>query len=66
MKIVTEFQNILICLSGAPIGSNHENNMVRISRDTLSLRRIEEWLWKSSLLYTKIYISNKNLQRRDF
>ena len=66
MKIETEFQNILICLSGAPIGSNHENSMVRISRDTLPLRIIEEWLWKSSLLYKKIYISNKNLQRRDF
>ena len=41
-EIETECENILICLSGAPIVSNHENSMVRISRDTLPLGIIEE------------------------
>ena len=33
----TEFENILACLSGAQMGSNHAKNGGRKSRDTLPL-----------------------------
>ena len=36
-KIETEFENTLSCLSGAQMGSNHEKNGGRKSRDTLPL-----------------------------
>ena len=34
-KIETEFDNILVCLSGAQMGSNHAKNGGRKSHDTL-------------------------------
>ena len=36
-KIETEFENILVCLSGAQTGSNHAKNGGRKSCDTLPL-----------------------------
>ena len=36
-EIKTEFENTLPCLSGAQMGSNHEQNRGRKSRDTLPL-----------------------------
>ena len=36
-EIKTEFENTLACLSGAQMGSNHEKNGGRKSRDTLPL-----------------------------
>ena len=36
-KIETEFENTLICLSGARLGFNHEKNGCRKFRDTLPL-----------------------------
>ena len=36
-EIETEFENTLGCLSGAQMGSNHEKNRGRKSRDTLPL-----------------------------
>ena len=37
-KIETVFENILACLSGAYMGSNHEKSGGRKSRDTLPLK----------------------------
>ena len=37
-EIETQFENTLACLSGAQMGSSHEKNLCRKSRDTLPLR----------------------------
>ena len=37
-EIETKFENTLVCLSGAQLGSNHEKTGGRKSRDTLPLR----------------------------
>ena len=37
-EIETELENNLACLSGTQMGSNHERNGGRKSRDTLPLR----------------------------
>ena len=36
-EIETQFENTLRCLSGSQMGSNHEKNRGRKSRDTLPL-----------------------------
>ena len=41
-EIETELKNTLDCLSGAQMGSNHEQNRGRKSRDTLPLIRLME------------------------
>ena len=39
-EIETELENTLACLSGSQIGSKHEKNGGKKSRDTLPLRKV--------------------------
>ena len=56
-EIETEFEHILACISGAQMGSNHENNGDRKSRDTFPFnirtgsQDFTEWIHTEKILW---------------